>query len=68
LHRGDFNAIIGKKKKRIERKEDEEPWGNSKDEEVNNEGKKLLGLMDDRRRDITNGNMRGDEKGESIYK
>jgi len=35
--------------------------------EVNNEGKELLGLVEDRGWDITNGNMRGDEKREFIY-
>jgi len=38
----DFNARIGKKGKRIEGKDDEKSWRNSKDEEVNNEGKELL--------------------------
>jgi len=32
----DFNARIGKERKRIEGKKDEELWRNSKDEEVNN--------------------------------
>jgi len=61
--RGDFNAIIGKEGNRIEGKEDEEPWRNSKDEEVNNEGL----LVEDRGWDIANGNMRGDENGELTY-
>jgi len=45
---GDFNARIGKEGKRIEGKEDEEPWRNFKNEEVNNERKELLGLIEDR--------------------
>jgi len=54
----DFNARIEKERKR---KEDKEPWKNSKDKEVSNKGKELLGLVEDRGWDITNGNMRGDE-------
>jgi len=42
---GDFNTRIGKEGKRIEGKENEESWRNSKDEKVNNEGKELLGLV-----------------------
>jgi len=34
---------------------------------VNNEGKKLLGLMEDRGWDIANKNMRRNEKGELTY-
>jgi len=63
--RGDFNARIGKEGKRIE--EDEEPWRNSKDEKVNNEGRELLGLVEDRGWDIANRNIRGDENGELTY-
>jgi len=44
----DFNARIEKQGKRIEEEEDEEPWRSSKNEEVNNEGKGLLGLVEDR--------------------
>jgi len=37
LHEGgDFNVRIGKDGKRIEGKENEKPWRNFKDEEVNN--------------------------------
>jgi len=64
---GDFNVRIGKEGKRIEGEEDEEPWRNSKDEEINNEGREVLGLVEDRRWDIANGNMRGDENGELTY-
>jgi len=64
---GDFNARVGKEEERIEGEEDEEPWRNSKDEEVNNKGKELLGLVEDREWDIVNGNMRGDENGELTY-
>jgi len=53
------NARIGKEGKRIEGEENEEPWRNSKDEEVNNEGRKLFDLVKDRGWDIANGNMRG---------
>jgi len=63
---GDFNARIGKEGKRIEGEEDEESWRNSKDEEVNNEGRELLDLVN-RGWDIANGNMRGDENGELTY-
>jgi len=56
----DFNARIGKEGKKIEREEDEEPWRNSKDKEVNNEGKELLGLVEDRGLYIANGK---DERG-----
>jgi len=44
----DFNVRIGKEGKRIEGEEDEDPWRNSKDKEINNEGKELLGLGEDR--------------------
>jgi len=44
---GNFNARIGKEGKRTKGKEDEKSWKNSKDEEVNNEGKELLGLVED---------------------
>jgi len=64
---GDFYTRIGKEGKRIEGEEDEEPWRNSKDEEINNEGRELLGLVEDREWDIANGNMRGDENGELTY-
>jgi len=63
---GDFNARIAKEGKRIEGKEDVEPWRNTKDEEVNNEGKELLDL-EDRGWDIASGNMRGDENGELTF-
>jgi len=53
LHRGDFNARIGTEGKRIEGQEVEEPWINSKDEEVNNKEKELLGLIENRGWDIT---------------
>jgi len=42
---GDFNARIQKERKRIEGKKDKESWRNSKDEEMNNEGKELLSLV-----------------------
>jgi len=58
---GDFNAKIGKEGKRIEGEEDEEYWRNFKDEEVNNEERELLSLVEDRGWDIANGNMREDE-------
>jgi len=67
LHRGDFNARIEKGGKRIEEEKNEEPWRNSNDREVNNKGKELLGLVEDRGWDITNGNMRRDEKRELTY-
>jgi len=67
VHRGDFNARIGKGGKRIEGEEDEELWRNSKDEKVNNEGRELLDLVEDREWDIANENMRGDENGELTY-
>jgi len=63
----DFNSIIGKEGKRIKGKEDEVPWRNSKHKEVKNEEKEFLGLVEDRRRDIRNGNMRGVEEGELTY-
>jgi len=63
----DFNARIGQEERRIEGKEYKEPWRNSKDDDVNNKGKELLGLVENRGWDITNGNMRGDEKGELTY-
>jgi len=56
---------IGKERKMIKGKEDKEPWKTSKDEEVNNEGKELLNLVEDRGWDITK--MRGDEKRELTY-
>jgi len=61
---GDFTARIGKERKKIEGKEDEEHWRNSKDKEVNNERKELL--VEDRGWYIANGNLRGDEKEELI--
>jgi len=64
---GNFNARIGKEGKRIEGEEDEEPWRNSKDKEVNNEGRELLGLVEDREWDIASGNIKGDENGELTY-
>jgi len=33
-----------KEGKRIKGEDDEDPWRNSKDKEINNEGKELLGL------------------------
>jgi len=63
----DFNVRIGKERKKIEGVEDEEPWRNSKDEEVNNERRELLSLVEDRGWDIANGNMRGDENVELTY-
>jgi len=63
MHRGDFNARIGKEGKRIEGEKNEESWRNSKEGEVNNEGRELLDLVEDRGWDIANGNMRGDENG-----
>jgi len=62
---GDFNARIGKQGKRIEEEEDEEPWRNSKDEEVNNERKELL--VENSTWNIGNGNMRGHKNGELTY-
>jgi len=68
VHRGGgVYARIGKEGKRIEGEEDEEPWRNFKDEEVNNEGKELLDLVKDRGLNIANGNMRGNENGELLY-
>jgi len=52
---GDFNARIRKGGKKIEGEEDEESWRNSKDEEVNKEGRELLDLVEDRGWDIANG-------------
>jgi len=63
----DFNAGIRKEGKKIEGEEDKKSWKNSKDEEMNNEGKQLLDLVEDRWWDIANGNMRGDENGELTY-
>jgi len=65
--RGDFNARIAKEGKRIEAKEDENPRRNSKIKEVNNEGKELLGIVEDRGWDIKNENMREDEKEELTH-
>jgi len=58
---GNFNARIEKEGKRIEGKEDEGPCRNSKDKEVNNERRELLGLMEERGWYITNENMRREE-------
>jgi len=48
LHGEDFNVRIGKEGKRIEGEEDEDPWRNFKDKEINNKGKELLSLGEDR--------------------
>jgi len=64
---GDYNARIWKEGQRIEGKEDVEPWRNTKNEEVTNEGKELLDLVEDRGWDIADGNMRGDENVELTF-
>lgn len=75
---GNFNARIGKERKRYEKSEEREKWRNSKDKEVNREGKelsliedkltgKLLSLIEDREWEVGNGNLRGDERGEFTY-
>lgn len=64
---GDFNARIGKEGKRFEESEEKEKWRNSRDKEVNREGKELLRLIEDRGWEVGNGNLRGDERGEFTY-
>jgi len=48
LHRGDFNARIGRESKRGLKEEKKMSWRNSKDREANREGRDLLGLLEDR--------------------
>lgn len=42
-------------------------WRNSKDKIINSEGKELLGMLEERRWKIGNGNMWGNEEGEWTY-
>lgn len=64
---GDFNVRIGREGKNYEGENDKDRWRNSKDKVVNNEGRELIGLLEERGWKIGNGNMRGDEVGELTY-
>lgn len=65
--RGDFNARIGLERQKYEGAEEYEITRRSKDK-VNNKGKELIGLLEDRGWKVENDNNQGDKEGEWILK
>lgn len=63
--RGDFNARTGRLGGVIRGEEEEEK--RSKDKKINEEGKKLIGDLEEVGWGIFNGGIRGNEKGEFTY-
>lgn len=64
---GDCNARIGKEGKKYEGGENTEMKRNSKDKEVNKEGREMLGMLEERGWEVEVGNAMGDEEGEWTY-
>lgn len=65
---GDFNARIGKEGKLYNGElEEEREKRNSKDSAINEEGEKMLKLVEERGWHILNGNVKGDKTEEFTY-
>lgn len=64
---GDFNAKIGLEGEKYEGVEGYKITRKSKYRVVNNEGKEMIGLLEDRRWEMENGNNWGDKEGEWTY-
>lgn len=59
--------LIGRERRKYEEGERAELWRNSKDKLINSEGEELPDMMEERRREVRNGNTWKDEEGDWTY-